>query len=195
METAELSLQLRDLMKVVRLLKQQRESLRPGMPTGMVGILMIIDQLSGGNEGGPTEAGQNRVGQNRAGQKEAGTDGGCHGCHAKELARRAGLDQSTVSRSVAALVNHGLVDRVPDPADKRASILAVTPVGRQALAEARDWFEGVLTRALEEWREEEIDVLSASLGRFVTDLDGALRTEKSGTDKLRNDKILLENAR
>jgi len=175
METAEhggsLSLQLRDLMKVVRLLKQQREGLRPGMPAGMVGILMIIDQLGGS------------------------ADDGCHGCHAKELAHRAGLDQSTVSRSVAALVSHGLVDRVPDPADKRASILAVTPAGRQALAEARDWFEGVLARALKEWRDDEIDVLTASLGRFVTDLDSALRTDRLTPEKLPNDKILMENTR
>lgn len=169
-----LSLQLSDLMKVVRLLKQQREGLRPGMPTGMVGILMIIDQLSGRTDGSSV----------------AGAVEGCQGCHAKELAHRAGLDQSTVSRSVAALVNNGLVDRVPDPLDRRASILAITPAGQQVLAEAHHWFESVLTRALKEWRTDEIGVLSASLGRFVADLDGALRA-----DKLQNDKILLENAR
>jgi DNA-binding MarR family transcriptional regulator len=165
-QTRDLSLQLRDLMNVVRLLKQQREGVGPGMPTGMVGILMIIEQLGGSDENG------------------------CQGCHAKELAHRAGLDQSTVSRWVAALVNQGLVDRLPDPADKRASILAVTPAGRQVLAEAQDWFEGVLTRALGQWRKDEIDVLTASLGRFVTDLDGELRN-----DKLGNDKNILENAR
>lgn len=154
MKTAELTLRLRDLMKVVRLLKQQREGL--STPAGMVGILMTIDQLTGREET----------------------------CHAKELAHVAGLDQSTVSRAVAALVSHGLVDRLPDPADKRASILAISPAGREALKEASDWFDGVLARALKEWREDEIDVLTTSLGRFVTDLDGALRND-----------TMMENAR
>ena len=143
----ELTLQLRDLLKVVRLLKQQREGLRPGMPAGMVGLLMTIDQLTGRDE--------------------------C--CHAKELARHSGLDQSTVSRAVAALAGLGLVERVPDPTDKRASILAVTAAGRTVLAEANQWFDDVLARALEDWRSDEIDVLTASLGRFVADLDRALR--------------------
>lgn len=147
METGELAARLRDLMKVVRQLRQQREGF--GAPAGMVGILVTIDQLTGRQET----------------------------CHAKELAHVSGLDQSTVSRAVAALVNQGLVERLPDPADKRASILAVSPAGRQALVEASGWIGGLLARALSEWRKDEIDVLSASLGRFVTDLDGALRNE------------------
>lgn len=147
----ELTLQLRDLMKVVRLLKQQREGLRPGTPAGMIGILLTIDQLTG---------------------RDAS-------CHAKELARHTGLDQSTVSRAVAALAGLGLVERVPDPTDKRASILAVTAAGRTVLTEAQDWFEGVLARALTGWRSDEIDVLTASLGRFVADLDRALRNHRN----------------
>jgi DNA-binding MarR family transcriptional regulator len=124
MTTAELTLRLRDLMKVVRQLKQQRDGL--STPTGMVGILMTIDQLTGRDET----------------------------CHAKELAHVAGLDQSTVSRAVTALVTLGLVERLPDPTDRRASILAVTPAGRQALREASDWFDAVLARALRAWHLE-----------------------------------------
>jgi DNA-binding MarR family transcriptional regulator len=149
MKTAELALHLRDLLKVVRHLKQRRDGQRPGTPAGMVGILLTIDRLTGRDE--------------------------C--CHAKELARVSGLDQSTVSRAVTALVSHGLVERMPDPADKRASILAVSPAGRTALKEASDWFDRVLARALDQWRDDEIDVLTASLGRFVADLDAALHTE------------------
>lgn len=151
MDTAELTLRLRDLLKVVRQLKQQREGLRPGMPTGMVGILFTIDQLASRDD---------------------------HRCHAKELAHVAGLDQSTVSRAVAALVGNGLVERVPDPTDRRASILAVTPAGQESLRHSREWIDGVLTRALEQWGEDDIDVLTASLGRFVADLDAALGNEK-----------------
>ena len=147
----ELTLQLRDLMKVVRQLKQQRD----GLPAGTVGLLLTIDQLTGRDES----------------------------CHAKELARHSGLDQSTVSRAVAALAGLGLVERVPDPTDKRASILAVTAAGRTVLTEAQDWFERVLAGALREWRADEIAVLTASLGRFVADLDRALRNNLMETAK------------
>jgi DNA-binding MarR family transcriptional regulator len=108
----ELADRLRDLMKVVRRLKQQRE----GMPTG---ILLTIDQLTGRDE--------------------------C--CHAKELASHSGLDQSTVSRAVATLVGLGLLERVPDPADRRASILAVTAAGRDVLAETREPIENIVRAA------------------------------------------------
>ncbi|GAA1040222.1 hypothetical protein GCM10009557_60900 [Virgisporangium ochraceum] len=155
MTTAELTLRLRDLMKVVRQLKQQRDGL--STPTGMVGILMTIDQLTGRDET----------------------------CHAKELAHVAGLDQSTVSRAVTALVTLGLVERLPDPTDRRASILAVTPAGRDALREASDRFDRVLARALRAWRDDEIDVLTASLGRFVADLDGAVRTDRQNLETTR----------
>lgn len=167
MATAELILQLRDLLKVVRKLKQQREGLRPGMPAGMVGILMTIEQLTGSAENSGAETGRTET------------------CHAKDLAHRAGLDQSTVSRAVAALVGHGLVERAPDPADRRASILVVTPAGHDALAEAGRWFDAVLARALDAWQEDEIDVLTASLGRFIADLDGALRNDKNLMETVR----------
>src|SRR3954451_18028246 len=68
-------------------------------------------------------------------------ESGPPGCHAKELAVGSGLDQSTVSRAVAALVAHGLVERRTDPTDKRSSILAVTPAGQAALDEGRAWYE------------------------------------------------------
>ena len=138
-----LGTELRDLVKVVRQLRQCRADKRTGVPTGMLGTLTYV------------ESGQ-------------------PGCHAKELAAGAGLDTSTVSRSVAALVAHGLVERRTDPNDKRASILAVTPAGRAALDESRNWYEDVLRNALAGWREGDVDALTALLGRFVADLSDAL---------------------
>lgn len=89
------------------------------------------------------------------------------GCQARELAQRTRLDPSTVSRSIAALVADGLVERRPDPSDKRASFLAVTPAGRAALAESFGWYGDVLRRALADWTPDEVDALSGALGRFA----------------------------
>ncbi|WP_249713771.1 MarR family winged helix-turn-helix transcriptional regulator [Rhizomonospora bruguierae] len=145
----ELGERLRDLTKVIRLLRQRRGDDRPAVPVGLLGTLMYIDAC--------------------------GT--GVPGCHAKDLAAEAGLDPSTVSRAVASLVAHGLVERQADPADRRASVLALTGAGRAALTEAQNWYGGVLDRALAAWRPEELDVLSALLGRFITDLERTLTTE------------------
>jgi DNA-binding MarR family transcriptional regulator len=101
------------------------------------------------------------------------------GCHARDLADRAGLDQSTVSRTVAVLVSRGLVERRADPRDKRASYLAITPAGRDALTEAHDWYADVLSRALADWDPDEVAALNAGLARFVDGIERVLSHEKA----------------
>ncbi|GAB2962237.1 MarR family winged helix-turn-helix transcriptional regulator [Saccharothrix stipae] len=133
---------VRDLLKVVRMVKQRRHRLAPGL----IGALSLID---------------------RAGATPSG-------CHAKELAARAGLDPSTVSRTVAALVANGLVERRADPGDGRVGILVVTERGHAELAAARDWYDELLCRALAHWSPEEVEALTESLGRLTTDVEGAL---------------------
>jgi MarR family 2-MHQ and catechol resistance regulon transcriptional repressor len=50
------------------------------------------------------------------------------------LAERLFLDKSTTSRVVATLVRKGYLSQGPDPADARASAIAVTKPGRQLYA-------------------------------------------------------------
>ncbi|HEX6888150.1 MAG TPA: MarR family winged helix-turn-helix transcriptional regulator [Candidatus Nanopelagicales bacterium] len=51
------------------------------------------------------------------------------------LAEAIGLDASTASRHVRALVADGLVDATRDPDDGRATVLCLTEAGRTRLAE------------------------------------------------------------
>ncbi|MEH1099617.1 MarR family winged helix-turn-helix transcriptional regulator [Micromonospora sp. CPCC 205561] len=95
-------------------------------------------------------------------------------CHARELAARSGLDPSTVSRAVSSLVGHGLVERHADPADKRASLLTVTPAGRAALADTHAWYGRILDAALADWTTGEVAALAAALDRFTRDVETAL---------------------
>ncbi|MFJ8579890.1 MarR family winged helix-turn-helix transcriptional regulator [Micromonospora sp. NPDC093277] len=104
------------------------------------------------------------------------------GCHARELAERGRLDPSTVSRAVGALVAHGLVERRPDPTDRRASQLIITPAGRAALAETNDWYGQLLTRALADWTPDEVAALSTALDRFTRDLGVALAHHNNQED-------------
>ena len=48
------------------------------------------------------------------------------------LADYLGLDRSTLSRQVAAAVTSGYIDRARDPQDSRATVLAMSDLGREA---------------------------------------------------------------
>jgi DNA-binding MarR family transcriptional regulator len=132
------------LSKIVRLAKHAWTQQRPAAPPGSVTTLALIQEM---------------------GERSSG-------CHAKELAARSGLDPSTVSRAVAAMVAQGLVERRADPHDGRATVLALTPDGEALLAEAQTWFHDVLTRVLDGFAPDEV----ACLGRFLTALESEFLT-------------------
>ena len=52
-----------------------------------------------------------------------------------DLAGGLRLDKSTLSRTVEALVDRGLVERKPNPADRRSNLHLLTPSGEQVIAE------------------------------------------------------------
>jgi DNA-binding MarR family transcriptional regulator len=134
---------IRDLLKAVRLFKADLPARHEDVPTGTIGVLATIAAI-----------GSEPVG----------------GCHLKDLAVRCALDPSTVSRAVAALVRSGLVARSADPTDGRASVLSVTPRGRQTLDDFNRLADERLADALRRWSPEDIAVLGALLRRFSTDL-------------------------
>lgn len=83
-----------------------------------------------------------------------------------ELAERAGLDPSTVSRHVAQLVRAGLIERRPDPDDGRALHLAPTDAGLERIAEAKRRREALLSAVLGDWSEDDLQHLAALLTRL-----------------------------
>ena len=56
---------------------------------------------------------------------------------ASDVVTRLGLDKSTISRQVAALVDLGMVDRAADPDDGRAQVLSTSAEGHRRLTEVR----------------------------------------------------------
>ncbi|MCW2778144.1 MAG: transcriptional regulator, MarR family [Frankiales bacterium] len=87
-----------------------------------------------------------------------------------DLADRLLLDLSTVSRQVPALERDGLLQREPDPCDRRASLLSLTDAGRAALAARRRAQAEHLAVALPDWSDDDVAHLAALLGRLNTDL-------------------------
>ena len=64
----------------------------------------------------------------------------------QQLVRSLARDKSQITRNVQSLERRGLIERRPDPADARVSILALTHEGRKTVAE----LEVAIAEALEE---------------------------------------------
>ena len=65
-----------------------------------------------------------------------------------DLADNLGVNSSTVTRLIARLVGKGLVDRLPDPSDRRATLLAITDDGRAVVASVRAQRRAEITKVL-----------------------------------------------
>ncbi len=73
------------------------------------------------------------------------------GTRVSVLARRAQITKQSMAELVAHLERHGYVERVPDPADRRAKLVRATARGREVYLIAREWvaeFEQHLTGRL-----------------------------------------------
>ncbi len=93
------------------------------------------------------------------------------------LAELVHADPSTVSRHVATLIEQGLVQRVADETDGRASRLVVTDAGRTALAQVRAEREAHLARVTADWPAADLATLTHLFGRLLDDLTASLPTE------------------
>lgn len=89
---------------------------------------------------------------------------------ATDLATDVFLDLSTVSRQVRSLVDRGLVERRPDPEDRRGSLLTATAAGREAFEEYRRTRDERLAALLEPWPGEDRFQLIRLLARLNDDL-------------------------
>jgi DNA-binding MarR family transcriptional regulator len=87
------------------------------------------------------------------------------------LADAVHSDTSTVSRQVAALVRHGLVERRADPQDGRACLLAATAKGEETLQHHRRLRNEEIAFLLTHWPREDIRQLITLLDRMNTELE------------------------
>jgi DNA-binding MarR family transcriptional regulator len=88
-----------------------------------------------------------------------------------ELAGRALLDPSTVSRYVAQLARAGYAQRRPDPQDGRAVQLVPTDAGRAVATAIGERRQAMITQALAGWNAQDLAALVRLLTRLNDDLD------------------------
>ncbi len=98
-----------------------------------------------------------------------------------DLAAAVELDASTVSRQVKQLEDKGMLERTPDPADGRASLIRISPEGRLIMQAAfRRRFERIKS-VLEPWSQRDRELLQKLLIRLAADLREANDLQESVT--------------
>ncbi len=88
-----------------------------------------------------------------------------------DLAARMGTSAPTASRAVDALDELGLVDRQPDPADRRALQLDLTPEGRKSVEERKARVLEAVRPAVAALRAAEREQLATLLARLADELE------------------------
>ena len=93
-----------------------------------------------------------------------------------ELAELERVSRPTATRGLAFLAERGLIDRTPDPADGRSSLVAVTVSGAETLRRMRRRKNAYLARRMRGLGEEDL----ATLTRAADVLERLLDEDASG---------------
>jgi DNA-binding MarR family transcriptional regulator len=103
-----------------------------------------------------------------------------------DLSDRLGLETSTVSRYVSALVEEGLVERAGDPADGRVRMVRVTKGGKEVLGKLWKLYRDLLDDALAGFDVEEREMFVRLLDRFSGGLERGLVARGIAVPQRRN---------
>jgi len=94
-----------------------------------------------------------------------------------DLAEIKGADPSTISRQVAQLVKAGLARREADPADGRASRLAVTAEGLAACGQLHEARKALISNALQGWPVERVRAFTDLFHEFNSSVEALVRCD------------------
>jgi DNA-binding MarR family transcriptional regulator len=97
-----------------------------------------------------------------------------------ELAARLEVEAPHVTRQVQKLQQAGYVDRAPDPDDRRAHLIQLTPAGRAASDRIREAGTSGMQAALAHWPPQEQHQLATLLHRMVDDFLAYSAAEEPG---------------
>jgi len=76
-----------------------------------------------------------------------------------ELAKIERVKRPTATRTVRVLLEAGLVDRAPDPADGRSALLSVNAAGRERLRRLRGRKNAYLARRMRDLSDADLETL------------------------------------
>ncbi len=107
-----------------------------------------------------------------------------HEMRVSDLAVKVELDASTVSRQIKQLEDKGLIERTPDPADGRASLVRLTPHGQEQIEAALRRRFLRIKAALDPWSDTDKQQLTDLLNRLAGDLRDANDLDESRSPSL-----------
>jgi DNA-binding MarR family transcriptional regulator len=96
-----------------------------------------------------------------------------------DLAEVKGADPSTISRQAAQLVKAGLARREADPADGRASRLAVTEYGLVACRQLHEARNALIGDTLRDWPAERVHLFADLFQEFNSSVEAHLRNDQA----------------
>lgn len=91
-----------------------------------------------------------------------------------DIAKRLRIEGPTMTRMLDTLEKDGLVERLPDPCDRRTKQLRLTPAGETVLKEIFEISDELRDRLLEGVSDDQIDDHSAFLAMLTSRLDAGL---------------------
>ncbi|WP_028637353.1 MarR family winged helix-turn-helix transcriptional regulator [Nocardioides sp. URHA0032] len=95
-----------------------------------------------------------------------------HGAQrASAMVESFGIDKGAISRQIQHLVELGLVERSPDPADGRATLVSITDDALVRMAAVNEKRRRWIDERLRDWSDDELTDIVALLGRYNAALD------------------------
>jgi DNA-binding MarR family transcriptional regulator len=96
------------------------------------------------------------------------------GASIRDVADYMGIEHSTASRTVAAVVAAGLLTKTSAADDQRRSVLVLTDAAREALAAVTDRRRELVAKTISDWPDRDVDSLVELLERLTDDFERAV---------------------
>lgn len=88
-----------------------------------------------------------------------------------ELARIAQVEQPSMAQLLNRMERDGLVERIPDPADRRVRLVSLTDSARKRMPKAKAVMDAMSNEALKGFSTSDIQTLDALVKRINANLD------------------------
>jgi len=88
-----------------------------------------------------------------------------------ELARIARVEQPSMAQLLNRMERDGLVQRIPDPDDKRSRLISLTDGASRRMPKGKAIMDAACEKALQDFSQADIDQLAALLQRLNVNLD------------------------
>lgn len=94
----------------------------------------------------------------------------------KELARRAAVEQPTMAMTLNRMLRDGMITRQPDPADRRCTLVTLTPLAHGKIDAVEGVASAINALALDQLAPDERHQFLALLGKVIAVLEARDRT-------------------